>query len=308
MITERLSQAMLDAAGDEDERVAAEKCLEVAEIYRLYEKALREHDSVDFGDLIMKPTLLLESDHTVLRSVVQLRHRHVLVDEYQDVNRASARLVKAIAGDGRRLWVVGDARQSIYRFRGASSANMVMFGQDYPDATADSSVDQLPFEYGNRKYHRVRRTQRWVPRKACYRCRLNLLAEPSSYRPQIRRYEGPDDESAGIAASIRDLRGSRRIGLRDQAVLCRTHQRLNEIASALEARDIPVLHLGSLFEREEIREMLSLLSLAVDWFGDALSNSRHNASLRPVDARRVSCHTSVSTNDVCFALRPRKHT
>ena len=61
---------------------------------------------------------MLEDDETV-RIGVQLRHRHVLVDEYQDVNRASARLLKMVAGDGERLWVVGDARQSIYRFRGA---------------------------------------------------------------------------------------------------------------------------------------------------------------------------------------------
>src|SRR5207244_9113051 len=63
-----------------------------------------------------------------------LKYRHLLVDEYQDVNRASARLLKALAGDGERLWVVGDARQSIYRFRGASSANMVRFDTDFPRA------------------------------------------------------------------------------------------------------------------------------------------------------------------------------
>lgn len=291
----RLSQSMLDAAGDEDERVAAEKCLEVAEIYRLYEKTLREHDSVDFGDLIMKPTLLLESDQ-VLRSVVQLRHRHVFVDEYQDVNRTSARLVKAIAGDGKRLWVVGDARQSIYRFRGASSTNMVMFGQDYPDATADS----LSISY--RSSTEIVKTIESVARKmgaseGMLPLSLESISGASSHRPQIRRYEGPDDESAGIAASIRDLK-AQGIELRDQAVLCRTHQRLNEIASALEARDIPVLHLGSLFEREEIREMLSLLSLAVDWFGDALSNTE--PFICRVNVRQADIDTNGAPSE-CFS-------
>ena len=60
------------------------------------------------------------------------------------------------------------------------------------------------------------------------------------------------------------------VRLRDQAVLCRSNRRLNEIAAALEARNIPVLHLGSLFERDEIRDLLALMSLAVDPFGDAL--------------------------------------
>ena len=72
-----------------------------------------------------------------------------------------------------------------------------------------------------------------------------------------------------MAAGIRQLEGAG-VRLRDQAVLCRTNRRLNEIASALEVRGIPVLHLGSLFEREEVRDLLAVLSLAIDPFGDAL--------------------------------------
>ncbi|MDP2780403.1 UvrD-helicase domain-containing protein, partial [Devosia sp.] len=138
-----LALAMRDAAGaDEDRQVAAAKCLEIADIYDLYEDAKSRHGGVDFGDLIMLPAKLLETD-AAIRTAVQLRHRHVLVDEYQDVNRASARLLKAVVGDGERLWVVGDSRQSIYRFRGASSANMARFSTDYPGAV----VDQLGVNY-----------------------------------------------------------------------------------------------------------------------------------------------------------------
>ena len=138
-----LAEAMASAAGeDEKAQTDAAKCLEIADIYDLYEEALRSRSALDLGDLIMRPTLLMEGDATV-RAVMQLRHRHVLVDEYQDVNRASGRLLKALAGDGQRLWVVGDARQSIYRSRGASSANMVRFEDDYPGAV----VDQLAVNY-----------------------------------------------------------------------------------------------------------------------------------------------------------------
>ena len=93
----------------------------------------RERSAVDFGDLIMRPALLLQ-ENAALRTAVQLRHRHVLVDEYQDVNRASTELLQQIAGNGERLWTVGDARQSIYRFRGASSANLPRFLTQYPSA------------------------------------------------------------------------------------------------------------------------------------------------------------------------------
>ena len=134
-----LAEAMRASAAGREDRIAAEKCLEIASIYEIYEEALRERDGVDFGDLVMRPALLLESDPGIAQAT-RLRHRHVLVDEYQDVNRASARLLRAVAGDGNRLWVVGDARQSIYRFRGASGTNLAHFATDYPSAFAPNST------------------------------------------------------------------------------------------------------------------------------------------------------------------------
>jgi DNA helicase-2/ATP-dependent DNA helicase PcrA len=278
-----LADAMLAAAGDEDERKATEKCLEVAHIYDLYEHAIRERGAVDFGDLIMRPALLLEGN-AELRLAVQLRHRHVLVDEYQDVNRASARLLKAVAGDGKRLWVVGDARQSIYRFRGASSANMERFASDYPGAAAD----QLGLNYRSTKQI-VDTFVGIAPRMGASTGMLPLALEADRglgpVKPEIRRYDTLDDEIEGVAASVRELEAAG-VALRDQAVLCRSNGRLNEIAAGLEARGIPVLHLGSLFERDEVRDLLALLSLAVDPFGDALvrvaAAPRYGASLQDI--------------------------
>ena len=264
-----LAKAMeAEAAGRDDEaRIAAAKCLEIADIYDLYEEALRRHDSVDFGDLIMRPARLLEDDEAV-RIGVRLRHRHVLVDEYQDVNRASAHLLKMVADDGARLWVVGDARQSIYRFRGASSENMLRFGSDYPGAV----TDQLGISYRSTEQI-VRSLVAAAPHMGASNGMLALELEADRgkgpNRPEIRPFETLDDEAEGVAASVRELDRAG-VRLRDQAILCRTNRRLNEIASALEVRGIPVLHLGSLFEREEIRDLLAVLSLAVDPFGDAL--------------------------------------
>lgn len=278
-----LAEKMLTTANSDEEIEAAEKCLEIARVYELYEQAIRRHEAVDFGDLIMRPTLLLESDKNV-RAAVQLRHRHVLVDEYQDVNHASTRFLKVISGDGKRLWVVGDARQSIYRFRGASSSNMAAFAAQYPNAKAD----QLLVNY--------RSTQQIVdsvvaiaPKMGASRGMLPLSLTASrgqgSMKPEIRRYANPDLEAEGIAATVREYE-KRGVCLRDQAVLCRSNTRLNEIASALEARGIPVLHLGSLFERDEIRDLLSLLSLAVDDYGEGIvrmaANPRYGIPLQDV--------------------------
>ncbi len=252
---------------DEEARIAAAKCLEIADIYDLYEEALRKHGGVDFGDLIMRPTQLLEDDKAV-RIGVQLRHRHVLVDEYQDVNRARARLLKTVAGNSKRLWVVGDARQSIYRFRGSSSENMARFGSDYPD----SVTDHLGVNYRSTEQI-VHSFVAVAPHIGASNDMLTLELEANRRkgpsRPEIRRFETLNEEAEGVAASIRQLEEAG-VRLRDQAILCRTNRRLNEIASALEMRGIPVLHLGSLFEREEVRDLLAVLSLAVDPFGDAL--------------------------------------
>lgn len=278
-----LATSMLAAASDDEMRKAGEKCLEIALIYELYESAMKERGAVDFGDLIMRPALLLESDPE-LRLAVQFRHRHVLVDEYQDVNRASARLLKVIAGDGNRLWVVGDARQSIYRFRGASSANMAQFVSDYPGAI----VDRLEINYRSTNQI-IDSFVAIAPRMAASTGMLPLsLAADRGLgpaKPQILRYETLAEEAGGVAASIRELE-LKGVALRDQAVLCRSNERLNEVAAALEFRGIPVLHLGSFFERKEVRELLALLSLAVDPFGDALvrvgAMSRYNVTLQDI--------------------------
>ncbi len=263
-----LSQTMLAEAGsDADAREAAEKCLEVAHVYALYEHALREREAVDFGDLIMRPTLLLETDASVCQTI-RARHRHVLVDEYQDVNRASARLLRSIAGQGDHLWVVGDARQSIYRFRGASSHNMRKFPADYPGAQRGQlSVNYRSSELIVNSF--VEFATHMGASDPSFPLELTAYEKKPESRMETRVFNSLDDEAAGVAAAIRELEGDG-IKLRDQAVLCRSNGRLNQIASALEARGVPVLHLGSLFEREEVRDLLSLLSLSVSPFGEGL--------------------------------------
>lgn len=280
-----LAEAMLASAADEEGRIAAEKCLEIASIYEIYERALREKAGVDFGDLIMRPALLLESDPRIAQAT-QLRHRHLLVDEYQDVNRASARLLRAIGGDGSRLWVVGDARQSIYRFRGAAGTNLARFTADYPSGVRA----QLEVNYRSTEpvVETLVTVASWMgASEGVLPLTLTARRDRGSATLRIHRYQTPDDEAAGVAASVREL-AEAGVALREQAVLCRSNNRLNDLATALEERGIPVLHLGSLFEREEVRDLLALLSLAVDGLGDALvrvaSMPRYDVGLQDVHA------------------------
>ncbi len=291
-----LAQTMADNAYPADEKLqeVAAKCLEIASIYQIYEEVKRERGSVDFGDLIMLPTKLMEQNEAV-RNAVRMRHRHILVDEYQDVNRASVRLVKAVAGEGRTLWAVGDARQSIYRFRGASSANMSAFAPDFQGST----LGQLELSYRSKQrildtFGKFSIDMPIAPELA--NLPLKAVRGQGAATPQLRILRDPDDEAAGIAASVRELE-KEGIALRDQAVLCRTNDRLNEVAQALEDRGIPVLHLGSLFEREEIRDLLSILSLGADHFGAGLvriaAMPRYAIPLQ--DVKRMINHLSDTT-------------
>jgi len=285
-----LAQSMAVRAGtDQDAKVRAQKCLEVAALFEAYERLLTTGQLLDFGDLVALPVRLVEGSAEV-RDALRARHEHVLVDEYQDVNRASVRLLKAIVGDGRNLWVVGDARQSIYRFRGASATNIARFAIDFPGAQAaqlgvnyrsDEPIVKVFTEFARG----MQASSGTLP--------LKLTADRGTKGDQVelRVAESADDEISALAASITALH-TQGVAYGGQAVLCASNARLNAIAEGLEARGIPALHLGSLFERPEIKDLLALLSLATDPRAAAMvrvaTTDRHQMPLQ--DVMRVIEH------------------
>jgi superfamily I DNA/RNA helicase/Zn-dependent peptidase ImmA (M78 family) len=255
-----LATRMRERADSEKEVQRAEKALEVARVYAWYQEQLQARGQVDFGDLIARSIDLLH-DNPGIRASLRRQYAHVLVDEYQDVNRASGLLLREIAGDGAGLWVVGDARQAIYRFRGASPINMTRFGRDFPGAI----VQQLAFNY--------RSQAPIVETVATFGRTMQLSGTPTwdAVRGQhdgkavVRIAEDGDAEGDGMARQIQEQHAAG-IAYRDQAVLCRSHTVLARVAARLERSGVPVLYLGDLFERPEIRDLLAVLSLAA---GDA---------------------------------------
>jgi DNA helicase-2/ATP-dependent DNA helicase PcrA len=101
-------------------------------VYERYEAILQANDALDFGDLLLRTTLLLEQSQEV-REKYQERYYFLMVDEFQDTNTAQYRLVKVLAGERRNLFVVADEDQSIYRFRGADYRNIQRFREDFPE-------------------------------------------------------------------------------------------------------------------------------------------------------------------------------
>ncbi|MDO9641299.1 MAG: ATP-dependent helicase [Pseudotabrizicola sp.] len=254
-----LAQEMLDRAADPEARLAAERCAEVALVFKKYEELKLAACAVDFGDLVSLPVKLLDSDSEAV-SILRATYSHVLVDEYQDVNRSSVRLLQRLTDGGKNLWAVGDARQAIYRFRGASSFNMSRFKtEDFPSGTGDRlrlnyrSTPEIVGAFSNFGAGMQAGTGD---------ASLKAYRQPSGVPPEHVTFGDNDDEANALADEI--LRHLHNFDFRDQAVLCPGNDRLNRMGRELERRGIPVLYLGNLFERPEVKDLLSVLSLLVD--------------------------------------------
>ncbi len=116
-----------------EEKAEAARILEIAKAYQTYNQLLLDNNALDFGDLILY-TLRLLRDRPAILKKYQQQFQYVLVDEFQDTNWAQFELIKRLAAPRNNLTVVGDDDQSIYKFRGASVANILEFKKDFPDA------------------------------------------------------------------------------------------------------------------------------------------------------------------------------
>jgi len=255
---DRFARAMLADAQDQKAQEIAERASEVARVYAVYEQTLRARGLVDFGDLVARPVELLRTHHDI-RDAVRAATRHILVDEYQDMNRASSMLLQELVEPGRGPWVVGDVRQAIYRFRGASPLNMSRFNDDFPGSqTTDLSVNYRSggrivraFEtFGGQMASALLGPQRGLTAHRGEDAGT-VLYEIASTR---------EAEAFGIAQSILS-RVSAGDHFANHAILAPTHTILARLATQLERAGVPCLYFGDFFERPEIRDLLALISL-----------------------------------------------
>lgn len=247
------------AISSEDQEVAA-RAEEVARVYTVYEHLKAAAHCVDFGDLVSMPVRLIEKNAEI-RAHLQGQYDHVLVDEYQDVNRSSIRLLTALCGNGHNLWAVGDAKQSIYRFRGASSFNMTRFGEE-------------DFRGGKRGRLKLnyRSVEEVVQTFSHFSTGMKVGDDDSGlesergssgHYPELRMVDQSPQQTVALADSIEQMRREGHT-YSNQAVLCTGNDKLSEFGQDLERLGVPVLFLGSLFERPEVKDLLSLLTILSD--------------------------------------------
>ena len=280
-------ESMLTGAATVEERLAAERASEVAAVYTGYQDLLGSRGDADFGDVIRLSVQLLREQSQVLAEV-RSRYQHVLVDEFQDINRAMGVLIQLLGGETASLWAVGDADQAIYRFRGASPANLAQFASDYPDART------LTLRRNYRSAPDVLVAAAAVASAMLGGDRVPLEAA----RPDIEAAPGmvvtlasaldEQSELAGLAEKIRQRAESGR-PFGDQVVLCRTRRHCERVAAALSTAGIPTRLATPLLEQEEAKDMLAVLSLLGEESGSGLLRAGNIAdhAFSAQDARSV---------------------
>ncbi|EFH87219.1 UvrD-helicase domain-containing protein [Ktedonobacter racemifer] len=290
----RLAQAMFELAqGQDDTEVLerAEKALEIAQVYTLYEQALGRRGDCDFGGLLLLTVRLLREHPEVLAEQQQV-YQFVLVDEFQDMNRASGVLLRVLAGEAGRVWVVGDANQAIYGFRGASPANISQFAQDFPGAVI------LPL---SRNY---RSRPDLVSLAEAFRCTyLDKGQEPGKNQPVRVAETGPyvtlaqaSNEASEVAGIIADIQHKRRQGYnyKDMMVLCRTRSQAQKITRALLEADLPTHERAGTLEQEHVKDVLGMLLLLSNESGMGLLRVArlpdYRLSQEDIEALLLSAH------------------
>ena len=229
----------------------------VAEIYRLYQKRLREFDAMDFDDLIGNYVLLLEQ-HEDVRNELHERFQHLLIDEYQDTNKAQYVLVKLLAGKAGNVVAVGDEDQSIYRFRGADINNILNFEQDFPGAKI------IKLEQNYRSTGNILDAATGVVSNNIARKGKTLFTQGGKGDPVRVVTCGNDREEAQfVLEKISSLRS--RYKLTDFAVLFRTNAQSRPFEEELLRANLPYSVVGGVkfYERAEIKDILSFIRLSV---------------------------------------------
>ena len=233
---------------------------QVAEVYARYARRLKAAGALDFDDLISE-TAGLFRDHPEVLEHYQERFQYILVDEYQDTNRAQYHLVNLLAAKYRNICVVGDADQGVYSWRGATIQNLLDFERDYPDAQI------FLMEQNYRSTQNILAIANALIQHNVQRKPKSLWTEGPGGELTVRfRADSEHDESGFVAQEIERLRESEGYRYRDIAVFYRTNAQSRVLEDIFMRAGLPYRVVGGLrfYERREIKDMLAYLRLLVN--------------------------------------------
>lgn len=241
----------------------------IAMVYSLYQKRLKQNNAIDFDDIINFAIKILTENPDVLEYYSE-KFKYVLVDEYQDTNKAQFMLISLLAARYGNITVVGDNDQGIYSFRGADISNILNFEKDFPGAKI------IKLEQNYRCSKSILNAANAVIKNNEVKYEKKLWTEnEDGPLPMIHSAEDEYDEGRYIAQQINHLRREEYYKYSDFAVLYRMNTQSRAIEEIFMREDIPYKIIGGLkfYERKEIKDIIAYLRLIHNQ-NDNLSLSR----------------------------------
>jgi DNA helicase II / ATP-dependent DNA helicase PcrA len=231
----------------------------IAKIYTAYQQKMAENSAFDFDDLIMRCVELFDRFPQVL-SYYQDRFQHVLIDEFQDTNQAQATWARMLAKKWRNIFVVGDADQGIYAFRGATIKNLLDFERDWPDARV------ITLEQNYRSTKSILAVANAVIENNIARKPKELWTDlPTGDPVTCFRAQNEHDEAAWVADEAAKLR-DQGAPLQDMAVFYRTNAQSRVLEEVFSQREVPYRLVGGVgfYDRKEIKDLMAWLRAAMN--------------------------------------------
>lgn len=228
-----------------------------AQVYPLYERALREASAMDFDDLIGITVRMLSSQEQI-RAKWQKRFKYIMIDEYQDTNAAQYKLVRMMTNEKQNIAVVGDDWQSIYSWRGADFRNILNFEKDYPNATV------IKLERNYRSTKAILDAAHTIITQNKQRSDKKLWTDVDSGLP-VQMLQVANERAEGEAI-VRRIRNGIDSGFRKYshyAVLYRTNAQSRTVEETFIHYGIPYRIVGGqrFYDRKEIKDLMAYLRL-----------------------------------------------
>ena len=229
----------------------------ISELYASYQKRLKENNALDFDDIINLTIKILEENKDVLDYYVE-KFKYILVDEYQDTNKAQFKLISLLASKYGNITVVGDNDQGIYKFRGADITNILNFEKDFPG----SKVIKLEQNY--RCTQNILNIANEVIKNNKNKYEKKLWTKnDEGVLPKIYRGQTEYDEANYVVDQIEHLKITEHYNYKDFAILYRMNSQSRSLEDILRREDIPYKIVGGLkfYERKEIKDVIAYLRL-----------------------------------------------
>ena len=232
----------------------------LVDIYKLYQKMLRENDALDFDDLLLFPLQIFDEHPKILKKY-QNRWKYILVDEYQDTNKPQFCFLSKIAENHKNICVVGDDDQSIYGWRGADIANILNFEKIFP------SCKTFILEKNYRSTQQILDAATAVVSHNEKRAKKNLIANKQDGDPLvlIETKDELEEADAIISALEKEIKLHKR-NFSHFSILYRTNAQSRSLEDSLRRTGIPYNLVGSVrfYDRKEVKDALGYLKLVIN--------------------------------------------